>query len=160
MDNVRECLGPLDIIGASPNFPVAILNAVLKLPQIITLSLYAMHPALRIRDILHEICYHLTPPPSPSDWYFSKRSPQERGRGVLFNTALTCRTFSVPALKQLWLHVPTIEILLELLPSSAKLVSNDANVSEGEALLDSELGWSPRSVWVRGRWTGFFRAPS
>ena len=110
-----------------------------------------MHAALQNRDILYEIFDHLIPKFKHSHWYLCVRDPNERAQRVLYNAALTCKAFSELALRQLWTHVPGFDILLKLLPSSAKLVSH-AEVSEGEEPIpDSKARWSGSCIWVRGR---------
>lgn len=109
-----------------------------------------MHAALQNRDILYDIFDHLVPRFEHSHWHFCTCEPNQRTQRVLYNAALTCKAFSELALKQLWTHVPCFDILLELLPSSAKLVSH-AEVPEGEEPIpDSKARWSGSCIWVRG----------
>lgn len=98
-----------------------------------------MHAALQSEDILHEIFDYLIPPLIFSEYHVKECEPDMKAQEVLYNAARTCKAFSEPALKQLWMHVPTLEALLGLFPSSVKVVS-------ATAASDKDKG---ESVWVR-----------
>ena len=97
-----------------------------------------MQAALQSEDILHEIFDYLVPPLIFSGYHVKECEPDRKAQEVLYNAARACKAFSEPALKQLWMHVPTLEALLGLLPSSVKVVS-------ATAASDKDKG---KSVWV------------
>lgn len=104
-----------------------------------------MHIALRNMDLLYQIFHFLDPALGKSDAR-EELGPSTTELQLLLNAALTCKTFSEPAFKHLWAHVPTFDVLLGLLPS-AKLVSDIA-------LPDSDQPQSPTTldrhdlIWV------------
>ncbi|KDQ58323.1 hypothetical protein JAAARDRAFT_192910 [Jaapia argillacea MUCL 33604] len=63
-----------------------------------------VHHALRISEIVHEICGHLDPDSSPT-W-----------RSDLASMAVCCRSFQEPALEVLWRDMEDVEPLLRLIP--------------------------------------------
>lgn len=104
-----------------------------------------MHTALKNMDILYQIFHFLNPALGKSDAR-EELGPSTTELQLLLNAALACKTFSEPAFKHLWAHVPTIDVLLGLLPS-AKLVSDSP-------LPDSDKPQSPTTpdrhdlIWV------------
>ena len=97
------------------------------------LTASVMHVALTQYDIVHEICSHICLAPNPTTLESALRpydywSPGTRLRGcdkaladafhTLRNLAVTCKTFSGPALDELWAAPPGgLYTVLGLLPS-------------------------------------------
>lgn len=107
-----------------------------------------MHAALKIDDILTEIFDYLTPPLVHSRYHLRDCDPDRKALKTPYNAALTCKAFSAPALKQLWTHVPTLDALLGLLPSSVKVVS-DIHIHDRDNPAPDILP-NEHSVWVCG----------
>ena len=66
-----------------------------------------MHPCLQIDEILRSI------------FEFLKEDPQGPQRRTLVNLAITCHTFSLPALAVLWSHLPSLAPVVMCLPCDA-----------------------------------------
>lgn len=84
-----------------------------------------MHVALQNGDILDEILEHLIPSSGYSAGHYCDCKSNEEAQKTLHSAALTCKAFSEPALQRMWTHISTLDCLLALLPSSAKLVKCD-----------------------------------
>lgn len=97
-----------------------------------------MHVALQTRDILDDIFECMSP------------SSQLRGRNAFHECALVCKAFSEPALERLWMHVPCFDVLLALLPSSAKVVLETVVPNRGDIRPQNVKVYAHiHSIWVR-----------
>ena len=113
-------------------------------------STISMHVALQTEDILNEVFERLNPPLRNYEGHVDyERGPDSHTLKVLHDAALVCKAFSGPALKQLWAHVPRLDPLFCLLPSSAKLFPDTAVPGmEGLGFVEGRLCIRPNFVWV------------